>query len=44
MGAAIGHFIGRMVTRHSPFLQEAGVQVRPFGQPGAAGLSLALSF
>jgi membrane-associated phospholipid phosphatase len=44
MGAAIGHFVGRMVTRYSPFLQDAGLQVRPLGQQGAAGLSLALSF
>ena len=44
MGAAIGHFIGRMVTRHSPFLEEAGVEILPFGQQGAAGLTLALRF
>jgi membrane-associated phospholipid phosphatase len=44
MGAAVGHFIGRMVTRHSPFLEAAGLQVRPLGQPAAAGLALALRF
>ncbi|MDH3909729.1 MAG: phosphatase PAP2 family protein, partial [Rhodospirillales bacterium] len=44
MGAAIGHFIGRMVTRHSPFLEEAGVEILPFGQQGATGLTLALRF
>jgi hypothetical protein len=43
-GAAIGHFIGRMVTRHSPFLEEAGLVLRPLGEQGAAGLSLALRF
>ena len=44
MGAAIGHFIGRMVTRYSPFLEDNGVELGLFGQDGAAGLTLSLRF
>lgn len=44
MGAALGHFIGRMVTRYSPFLEENGVQLGLHGQSGSAGLSLSLRF
>lgn len=44
MGAAIGHFVGRMVTRYSPFLEDNGVQLGLHGQSGGAGLSLSLRF
>ena len=44
MGAAVGHFVGRMVTRHSPFLEDNGVELGLYGQSGAAGLSLTLRF
>jgi hypothetical protein len=44
MGAAIGHFVGRMVTRYSPFLEDNGLELGLFGLSGAAGLSLSLRF
>jgi len=44
MGAAIGHFIGRMVTRYSPFLEDNDVQLGLHGQSGSAGLSLTMRF
>ncbi len=44
LGSAIGFFVGKMVTRYNPFLEENGIEVKPFGQQGAQGISLAYKF
>lgn len=44
LGGAIGYFIGKMVTHYNPFLEENGIEVKPFGQQGAQGISVAYKF
>ena len=43
-GGALGFFIGKMVTRYNPFLEENGLEIQPFSQQGAQGISVAYKF
>ena len=44
LGAAAGYFIGKLVTRFNPFLEEQGVGVQPLMQEGGQGLSFNYAF
>ncbi len=41
-GAAIGYFVGKVVTRYNPFLERAGIEVRPVIVGETMGLSVVL--
>ncbi len=44
VGAAAGYFIGKLVTRFNPFLEEQGVGVSPLMQEGTQGLNFTYKF
>lgn len=43
-GGAIGYFVGKMVVRFNPFLEENGIAVQPFSEQGGGGVNLSLKF
>jgi len=43
-GSAVGLFIGKMVARFNPFLEEHGIAVEPFSEQGTKGLGFAYNF
>ena len=44
MGAAAGYFIGQLVTRFNPFLEEQGIGVTPLLNEGGQGLNFTYNF
>jgi len=43
-GAALGYFVGKMVTRYNPFLEEHGMAFKPFSNEVGNGVALAVKF
>lgn len=44
LGSALGLFIGKMVVRYNPFLENQGIALLPFASDGAQGVELSMKF
>ena len=44
LGSALGLFIGKMVVRYNPFLEEQGIALKPFAADGAKGVAMSMKF
>jgi len=44
LGSAIGLFVGKMVVRFNPFLEEHGVEIQAFNHSGAQGVAMKIPF